>query len=463
MYTPLIQRGYTIKDTIGVGGYSKVKMALYQQSKQKVAIKVIAKKNAPEGYLEKFLPREIIALEKAKHGNIARLYEVVATPDHVFLIMQYAQGGDLLDFINKNGTLTEERARTLFGQIVDAMVFAHKLGIYHRDLKCENILLDENGNALVSDFGFAVVVDDPSTWLMTHCGSYAYAAPEILNGKPYRGDKSDIWSMGVVLYAMVCGRLPFRDKTVKLLLEDIRRGITFHRVISRQLQDFMYSILEPDVNKRATLEQLLHHPWLRRCDGISRSVDKNTITGSIYHDALNPSSQAIKTNRTSAGSKPDVHSRENRYTLKLPPLRDLRIAAPSSGAAHVISDGTTKSTTSTSVVQESKVVSPPALPGRKSIQRMEADQSQSKYQDSNTQQGNSEDGFADYGQHPASRKANRRANTPTTARKQQRRHPPSQWPIAQTTQGSPASHPRHRPSSRLERLKRSLQRFRSAV
>ncbi|EGD72728.1 CAMK/TSSK protein kinase [Salpingoeca rosetta] len=233
IYSVLVERGYVMKETIGVGGYSKVKLAVHRKTKQKVAIKVISKRSAPDGYLDKFLPREISALERARHRRITDIYEAIFTTDHVFLVMQYACGGDLLDFINKGGALTEDRARAIFYQLMEALGHCHALGIYHRDLKCENILLDDSNNILVSDFGFATVVDSPSTWLMTHCGSYAYAAPEILDGRPYHGDKSDVWSLGVVLYAMTCGRLPFRDKTVKMLLEDIRRGVVFPRVLSR--------------------------------------------------------------------------------------------------------------------------------------------------------------------------------------------------------------------------------------
>eukprot|EP00043_Microstomoeca_roanoka_P012763 m.124069 g.124069 ORF g.124069 m.124069 type:complete len:517 (-) comp15583_c1_seq2:152-1702(-) len=262
VYAPLIDRGYIIKDTIGIGGYSKVKLATRRHTKEKVAIKVVSKKNAPEGYLEKFLPREVRALAMAKHKHVTRIYEMLDTPDHVFLVMEYASGGDLLEYINKGGALSEDRARYLFYQLMDALSFCHCLGICHRDLKCENILLNGKGDILVSDFGFATIVDSPDAWLMTHCGSYAYAAPEILDGRPYHGQRSDIWSLGVVLYAMTCGRLPFRDKTIKMLLEDIRKGLEFPRALSRNLQDFIRSILTPNVDKRATFDQLLQHPWM---------------------------------------------------------------------------------------------------------------------------------------------------------------------------------------------------------
>lgn len=214
-------------------GIQHTLFAILPWTPKQVAIKIITRRSAPEGYLDKFLPREIQALKRAEHKRITDIYEAVFTQDHVFLVMQYAGGGDLLDYINKGGALSEERARDIFYQLMEAVGHCHAQRIYHRDLKCENILLDDQQNVLLSDFGFATVVDSPSQWLMTHCGSYAYAAPEILDGRPYHGDRSDIWSLGVVLYAMTCGRLPFRDKSVKMLLEDIRRGVSFPRLLSR--------------------------------------------------------------------------------------------------------------------------------------------------------------------------------------------------------------------------------------
>eukprot|EP00056_Hartaetosiga_gracilis_P005257 m.82848 g.82848 ORF g.82848 m.82848 type:complete len:473 (-) comp12104_c0_seq1:288-1706(-) len=255
-------RGYDVKETIGVGGYSKVKLALNMSTQEKVAIKIITKKDAPPGFLTKFLPREVQALSKIHHPHITNIHEMIETSHFIFIVMQYAAGGDLLDFINKRGALSEDHARKLFHQIMSAVEHCHVNNVYHRDLKCENILLDDKGNILVTDFGFATITTGIDEGLKTHCGSYAYAAPEILRGQTYNGGKSDIWSLGVVLYAMTCGHLPYNDSNIRLLLAAICKPLDFSRVLSNNLQTFLRSILDPDVRTRATFHRLFTHDWM---------------------------------------------------------------------------------------------------------------------------------------------------------------------------------------------------------
>eukprot|EP00730_Choanoeca_flexa_P001625 TRINITY_DN10714_c0_g1_i1.p1 TRINITY_DN10714_c0_g1~~TRINITY_DN10714_c0_g1_i1.p1 ORF type:complete len:409 (+),score=72.45 TRINITY_DN10714_c0_g1_i1:232-1458(+) len=261
-YPVLEAKGYEVRETIGVGGYSKVKLVIHRATQQKYAVKIISKTKAPNGYLAKFLPREISALRRLRHPHVTELHDICDTQDHVYLIMQYASRGDLLEYINSGGSLSEQEARKLFYQMLTAVNFCHQSRVIHRDLKCENMLLDDNFNLLVSDFGFATVVSSVNNKLMTHCGSYAYASPEILTGQPYQGQKSDVWSLGIILFAMTCGRLPYNDKTIKVLMAGIKRKLDFPRRISTELQDFIERILVVDPHWRATVPELLKHPWL---------------------------------------------------------------------------------------------------------------------------------------------------------------------------------------------------------
>lgn len=219
--------GYVLGDSLGKGSYAVVKVAYSKKLKRQVAIKIIIKKKAPQDYITKFLPREIAVMKQLNHPNIIGLYEAIETSTRIFLVMDLADGGDLLDYIKTNGVVAENEARKFFRQLVDASEYLHRLDVVHRDLKCENILLDGNKNILLSDFGFArtqpVEYDTGRRKLsLTFCGSYAYAPPEILRGIAYDGTRSDVWSLGVVLFTMLCAKLPFDDSNLKLLMEQVR-------------------------------------------------------------------------------------------------------------------------------------------------------------------------------------------------------------------------------------------------
>ena len=165
-------------------------------------------------------------MKQLNHPNIIGLYEAIETSSRIYLVLDMADGGDMLDYIKTNGAVTENEARKFFRQLIDASEYLHKLDVVHRDLKCENILLDRNKNILLSDFGFArtqpVECDTGKRRLsLTFCGSYAYAPPEILRGIAYDGTRSDVWSLGVVLFTMLCAKLPYDDSNLKLLMEQV--------------------------------------------------------------------------------------------------------------------------------------------------------------------------------------------------------------------------------------------------
>ncbi|NWI70364.1 TSSK1 kinase, partial [Todus mexicanus] len=219
----LARKGYILNKTVGEGSYGKVKSAYCDRLKCNIAIKIINKRRIPRDFLEKFLPREIEALRYLQHPSIVRTYEIFETAaGKVYIVMELADKGDLLNYIRITGAMREDVACAKFQQLASAIKYCHDLNLAHRDLKCENILLDKDLDFKLSDFGFCKSLsrDENGRIILseTFCGSAAYAAPEVLEGIPYDPRVSDIWSLGVVLYTMVCAFMPFDDSDVKKMI-----------------------------------------------------------------------------------------------------------------------------------------------------------------------------------------------------------------------------------------------------
>ena len=259
----LHQHGYILGKTIGTGAYGKVKTAHALKMSKQVAVKIIHKRTAPQDMLSKFLPREIETMKLLDHQNVIKLYEVITTEDVLFLVMELAEGGDLLDFINSRKYLSEPTARALFTDLTNGLAACHGVNVVHRDLKCENLLLDSQLRLKLSDFGFARTFERGKT-LETYCGSYAYAAPEVILGEPYNGEAADIWSIGVILYAMVVGKLPFKDSDVKTLLGDVGTKLVFPNRVSQECSNLVRRILAFASKDRISLEMIAKHPWMTK-------------------------------------------------------------------------------------------------------------------------------------------------------------------------------------------------------
>lgn len=184
----------------------------------------------------------------------------------IYLVMELAEGGDVFDCVLNGGPLPESQAKALFRQMVEAIRYCHGCGVAHRDLKCENALL-QGFNLKLTDFGFAKVLPKSRRELsQTFCGSTAYAAPEVLQGIPHDSKKGDVWSMGVVLYVMLCASLPFDDTDIPKMLWQQQKGVSFptHLGISAECQDLLKQLLEPDMILRPSVEEISWHPWLAR-------------------------------------------------------------------------------------------------------------------------------------------------------------------------------------------------------
>ncbi|XP_045438410.1 testis-specific serine/threonine-protein kinase 1 [Pipistrellus kuhlii] len=267
----LKRRGYILGINLGEGSYAKVKSAYSERLKFNVAVKIIDRKKAPTDFLEKFLPREIEILIMLNHRSIVKTYEIFETSEgKVYIIMELGVQGDLLDFIKTRGALQEEDARKKFHQLSSAIKYCHDLDIVHRDLKCENLLLDKDFNIKLSDFGFAkrCLRDEGGRLALskTFCGSAAYAAPEVLQGIPYQPKVYDIWSLGVILYIMVCGSMPYDDSNVKKMLriqKEHRINFPRSKHLTSECKDLIYRMLQPDVGRRLQIEEVLSHPWVQ--------------------------------------------------------------------------------------------------------------------------------------------------------------------------------------------------------
>ncbi|NXJ89595.1 TSSK1 kinase, partial [Corythaixoides concolor] len=219
----LRKKGYSLSNTLGEGSYGKVKSAYCNRLKCTVAIKIINKRKTTHDFLERFLPGEIEALKHLHHPSIIKTYEIFETSaGKVYIVMELGVNGDLLDYINTTGAMEEDVARIKFQQLASAVKHCHDLDFAHRDLKCENILLDEGLNIKLSDFSFSKLLsrDENGRIILsrTFCGSTAYAAPELLQGIPYDPKICDIWSLGVILYTMVYAFMPFDDSNVRRMI-----------------------------------------------------------------------------------------------------------------------------------------------------------------------------------------------------------------------------------------------------
>ncbi|XP_037715418.1 MAP/microtubule affinity-regulating kinase 3-like [Drosophila subpulchrella] len=254
---------YKIIKTLGKGNFAKVKLAIHVPTGREVAIKVIDKTVLNASAREK-LYREVKSMKLLNHPNIVRLFQVIESERSLYLVMEYASGGELFDHLVKNGRMKEPDARVLFRQLVSAIQYCHSKSVVHRDLKGENLLLDQHMNIKIADFGFSNTFDS-NTPLESFCGSPPYAAPELFMGKKYSGPEADTWSLGVVLYSLVSGALPFDGGSLSELRERVIRGkyhVPYYISIDceRLIRKFM--VLNPA--KRTTLLAAMSDKWINQ-------------------------------------------------------------------------------------------------------------------------------------------------------------------------------------------------------
>lgn len=252
---------YRLLKTIGKGNFAKVKLARNILTGREVAVKIIDKTQLNPTSLQKLF-REVRIMKLLNHPNIVKLFEVIETEKTLYLVMEYASGGEVFDYLVAHGRMKEKEARAKFRQIVSAVQYCHQRRIVHRDLKAENLLLDADMNIKIADFGFSNEFTVGSK-LDTFCGSPPYAAPELFQGKKYDGPEVDVWSLGVILYTLVSGSLPFDGQNLKELRERVLRGkyrIPFY--MSTDCENLLKKLLVLNPVKRGSLEQIMKDHWM---------------------------------------------------------------------------------------------------------------------------------------------------------------------------------------------------------
>ncbi|GAA5963658.1 hypothetical protein JCM3765_003535 [Sporobolomyces pararoseus] len=261
---------WRIGKTVGEGSSGRVKLAKHKQTGQYAAVKIIPKPHTRRDKQEKSekvllsIEKEIVIMKLIEHPNVLRLMDVWETGSELYLIMEYVEGGELFDYLVKRGKLHADEALHYFQQIISGVDYCHRFNICHRDLKPENLLLDKEKNIKIADFGMAAL-ERGGQLLETSCGSPHYASPEIVAGVNYHGSSSDIWSCGIILYALLTGTLPFDHPDVRTLLQRVKVGTyNMPRWLPEDAQDLIRRMLEVNPEKRITMEDIRAHPWVTR-------------------------------------------------------------------------------------------------------------------------------------------------------------------------------------------------------
>ncbi|KAG8215598.1 hypothetical protein J3R82DRAFT_7463 [Butyriboletus roseoflavus] len=286
---------YTLTKTLGAGSMGKVKLAIHNVTEEKLAIKILPRVHpstslpngsnaSPEAIAKqasKDASKEIRTIREAAlsmllhHPYICGMREMIIHQHHYYMVFEYVSGGQMLDYIISHGRLRERVARKFARQIGSALDYCHRNNVVHRDLKIENILISETGNIKIIDFGLSNLYD-PAERLSTFCGSLYFAAPELLNAKVYTGPEVDVWSFGVVLYVLVCGKVPFDDQSMPALHAKIKRGFVEYPVwLSAECKHLLSRMLVTNPAARAPLIEVLEHPWMVR--GFSGPPDSHLV------------------------------------------------------------------------------------------------------------------------------------------------------------------------------------------
>ncbi|XP_045771070.1 serine/threonine-protein kinase BRSK2 isoform X1 [Maniola jurtina] len=281
---------FRLEKTLGKGQTGLVKLGVHCVTGKKVAIKIINREKLSESVLMK-VEREIAIMKLIEHPHVLGLSDVYENKKYLYLVLEHVSGGELFDYLVKKGRLTPKEARRFFRQIISALDFCHSHSICHRDLKPENLLLDERNNIKIADFGMASL-QPAGSMLETSCGSPHYACPEVIRGEKYDGRRADVWSCGVILYALLVGALPFDDDNLRQLLEKVKRGV-FHvpHFVPPDCQQLLRGMIEVNPEKRMSLAEITRHPWVTA--GGRGELEQELPMMEVVQTRVLPSAEAI--------------------------------------------------------------------------------------------------------------------------------------------------------------------------
>ncbi|KAK6977871.1 Non-specific serine/threonine protein kinase [Favolaschia claudopus] len=329
---------YTLSKTLGAGSMGKVKLATHNITGEKLAVKILPRTtstNPKDASKETRTLREAALSMLLHHPYICGMREMIVHQHHYYMVFEYVNGGQMLDYIIAHGRLRERVARKFARQIASALDYCHRNNVVHRDLKIENILISQTGNIKIIDFGLSNLYD-PVGHLSTFCGSLYFAAPELLNAKVYTGPEVDVWSFGVVLYVLVCGKVPFDDQSMPALHAKIKRGLVEYPVwLSAECKHILSRMLVTNPALRAPLSEILAHPWM------NRGFSDTPIPHLVRREPLRPSdidSQVIKGIRA---RKRRLHPRRPRLGTGFDFYRKKLFASPSPSPTPTLSTPST--------------------------------------------------------------------------------------------------------------------------
>ncbi|XP_023233595.1 testis-specific serine/threonine-protein kinase 1-like [Centruroides sculpturatus] len=260
--------GYKMGSVIGEGSYSKVRIA--QRKGKYLAIKIISRYGNSSEYIQRFLPRELGIISEIAHPHIIEINRIIDFGPEVYIFMELAENGDLLDYMKRHLIISEERAQKYFFHLTLAVDYLHSNNISHRDIKCENLLIMADDTIKLTDFGFSRKYDSKAGkkhLSETYCGSAAYAAPEVLQGVPYNPMMNDVWSMGCILFIMITGTMPFDDSNPRKMIQNqkakrYQNPMVYNKNLSSDCITLINQTLEPDAKKRITAQEILNGRWL---------------------------------------------------------------------------------------------------------------------------------------------------------------------------------------------------------
>ncbi|RKF62438.1 Protein kinase kin1 [Erysiphe neolycopersici] len=296
---PAPSGNWVLGKTIGAGSMGKVKLARKLETGEEVAVKIVPRGSTEDGQnqskadreradhsKEVRTAREAAIVTLLNHPFICSMKDVFRTTHHWYMLFEYVNGGQMLDYIISHGRLKEKQARKFSRQIASALDYCHRNSIVHRDLKIENILISKTGDIKIIDFGLSNMFN-PRDHLKTFCGSLYFAAPELLQAKQYTGPEVDIWSFGIVLYVLVCGKVPFDDQSMPALHAKIKKGVVdYPSWLSPECKHLISRMLVTDSRQRANLQEIMNHSWMIK--GFGSSPENHLGAREILHAPLDP-------------------------------------------------------------------------------------------------------------------------------------------------------------------------------